>query len=120
MHAAPEPVYEEIEEDSEPVLIHHAPEVMLREMQAAEPVINKRELKRAKKEARKARAARKGRASSGNGAASLILQALLIVIIFVAIIVTSIGTGYAERYASGSTILRPVFEYLGGTSTYSK
>jgi hypothetical protein len=117
MRAEPEtePAFEEIEEESEPVLIHHAPEAV-RYIPAEEPpVMNKRERKQAQVRARKAR---RGRVESGGG--SFVLQALLFVLILVAIVVAVIGTGYAANMVRVNPVLVPVFDYLGGTSTFSK
>ncbi|MDB5237037.1 MAG: hypothetical protein JWL88_139 [Parcubacteria group bacterium] len=139
-YEAPEPVsivpihsetheqhYEEIEEESEPVLIHHAsaparePARMLAEeepvLNKQESVLNKQERKRAQAQSRRRRV-RASKASGGAG--SFILRALLVVVILVVVVVTAIGTGYAARFSQVNPILLPVFDFLGGTSTYSK
>ncbi|MDB5266125.1 MAG: hypothetical protein JWM39_838 [Parcubacteria group bacterium] len=114
-HAEPEePVFDEIEEESEPVLIHHAPEV-LHVARVEQPVLSKKERKQAQVRARKAR-----RARTESTGGSFVLQALLFVLILVAIVVAIIGTGYAANYVRVNPILLPVFDYLGGTSTFTK
>lgn len=112
--------YEEIEEESEPVLIHHTYEPQetvyrpsfVPDEQLQEVIPSKQERKQAR--------ARKGRSIRSGYIAPLILRALLIVLILVAFGITSIGTGYAARFTTGNPMLTPLFDFLGGTSTYSK
>ncbi|MDB5266024.1 MAG: hypothetical protein JWM39_737 [Parcubacteria group bacterium] len=108
--------YEEVEEESEPVVIHHVAEVQ-RSAPVEEPILSRKQRKQAQIQARRARVSR---ARRSGGAGSFVLQALLVVVILVSIVVTAIGTGYAARFATANPFLLPVFDYLGGTSTYSK
>lgn len=117
--AVPEsPAYEEIEAESEPVIIHHAAEparVTYSREETVEAIPTKQERKRAAVQARKARRARKS-----SSASSFVVQAVLVAVILLVLAVTAIGTGYATRFMAGNMILRPVFDFLGGTSTYTK
>jgi hypothetical protein len=118
VHTEPEQRhFEEIEEQSEPVVIHHAPEPVYSASVVAEeaPVLSRKERKQAQLRARKVRRSRQ----VGNGG-SFVLQALLTVLILFVVVVTVIGTGYATRFISVNPMLAPVFNYLGGTSTFSK
>jgi DNA polymerase III gamma/tau subunit len=117
--AAEEPVapaYEEIEAESEPVVIHHAPEPRYTAYQQEEIVPTKQERKRAAARARRERRA----AARSNGAGSFIVQAVLIAIILITVVITAVGTGYAARFVHSGSIAQPVLDFLGGTSTYSK
>jgi hypothetical protein len=61
--------------------------------------------------------------AKGNGGA-IIVRSLLLVLAFVAAIISAFGTGYAERFLSGTSLnlgaQRQVIEFLGGTSTVEK
>ncbi|KND50708.1 MAG: hypothetical protein AB202_03965 [Parcubacteria bacterium C7867-007] len=115
-----EPVFEEIEQGSEPVLIHHSTEAereeVLEEMEVHVPT--KKERRHAISQARKQRRASGKRSSSGAG--SVIVRAGLIALILLTIATTAVGTGFAERYIKESNMLLPLFDFLGGTSTYTK
>jgi len=131
---AEQPHHDEIEEESEPVPIHHTSETprysaavpeernyptVEREMvrqEEEEVVLTKKERRYAMVQARKARKARRSKVGTG----SVILRAMLLATIVLTVAITAIGTGFAERYIHEDKALLPVFNYLGGTSTYSK
>lgn len=122
MHEPEQPQYEEIEEESEPVAIHHSIETprytpMMREEAVEEEyyVPTKKERHQAMVQARKAR---KARTSTGFG--SNVVRAILLAVIVLTIATAAIGTGFAGRYVKDTAMLLPIFDFLGGTSTYTK
>src|SRR5581483_5423664 len=102
----PEPVYEEIEAESESVLIHHVAEPVHVVREGMESYPTKQERKQIR--------AQKGRRTRAAFMGTLVIQAILVVIILGAIGITAIGTGYAAQYVGNG----PVAQFLGGTSVY--
>lgn len=111
------PAYEEIEEEAEPVMIHHvaeepAYEAPVRVEEVEDVILTKQERKRAM--------AARNRSRRKTVIGPVIVRALLIVIMFVAVCITAIGTGYATRFMGSGGMFAPIYDYLGGTSTFSK
>ncbi|KND49832.1 MAG: hypothetical protein AB203_01945 [Parcubacteria bacterium C7867-008] len=115
-----EPEFDEIEQGSEPVLIHHSTEAereeALEEQEVHVP--SKKERKQAIAEARKQRRMLGRRTHSGSG--SIIVRAGLLALILLTLATTAVGTGFADRYLKDTNMLLPIFDFLGGTSTYTK
>lgn len=118
MYEPEQPQNEEIEEESEPVAIHHAVETarytpVEREV---ERMPTKKERRQAMTRARKERKARTRKIGFGPA----IVRAILLAVIVLTAATAAIGTGFAERYIQDNATLLPVFDFLGGTSTYTK
>lgn len=121
-----EPVFEaaddeegELEPESEPVLIHHVapaaapmPRVQYYQEEEIEHIPTKQERKQAR--AQKARAHRKGYLGP------IVIRAVLLALIGITIAVTAISSGFADRYVHPGTPSQPLFNFLGGTSIYTK
>lgn len=114
-----EPEEGELEPESEPVLIHHVapvaapmPRVQYYQEEQEEYIPTKKERKQAR--AQKARANRKGYIGP------IVVRAFLFAIIGITIAITVISSGFADRYVHPGTPSQPIFNFLGGTSIYSK
>jgi hypothetical protein len=125
LSSAPE---EELEAGSEPIVIHRSP-VSEAAHDEEERRIVRREVDRreaetddilvpSKKERAIARKA-KSRSQRQSYLGPLVIRALLIGLMGITIAITVVGSGYADQYIHG-TLGGPIFNFLGGTSTYSK